>query len=196
MERQAPEKPPENKHSPTPWKAEDRTQTYLLDAGDKRVAFTMLNSEFDLERAQANRDLILDAVNGQKALEEELAEIKDQIREKLFINRGLAETVKALQTALDSNEQILTRVSSSRERLKEELSKVKAQRDELVAACEVISDVFPEITESPIGSGLEGTYLSPAGTMMPSQHIVALRQALDKIKEGLDTETIYKTKGG
>ncbi|KKM62864.1 hypothetical protein LCGC14_1517390 [marine sediment metagenome] len=147
MERQAPEKPPEDKHSPRPWKARPDSYCVILDANGMGIAVAQIDF-LSYTEAQANRDLIIDAVNGQKALEE---------------------SHKRRQDIIDQYHKLLV------EERKDHLE-VKAQRDELVNMCENAYRYINSFT--------------------PEADMTKFREALDKIKEGLDTETIYKTKGG
>ncbi len=64
-----PEKPPEDKHSPRPWKAQPWYGGGILDNDGKLIGYHYKPGDFSWDTHQANRRLILDAVNGQPALQ-------------------------------------------------------------------------------------------------------------------------------
>ena len=76
-----PGKPPENKHSPRPWTAQPWYGGGILDNDGKLIGYHYKPGDFSWDTHQANRNLILDAVNGQKALEKECNETAEELQE-------------------------------------------------------------------------------------------------------------------
>ena len=135
-----PEKPPENKHSPRPWKA--ALNTRMEDANGHVVARVRIDHN-GLEQAQANRDLILDAVNGQKELEDAAKGNYDAWGETSKALRKASNELTEVKAQRDTSEQKIQDAMESYDELtvlynnmKLGYIKVMAQRDELVVVVE------------------------------------------------------------